>query len=78
MTQTNNKQTHTAEKILRSVKLLRDYMLPDEIPLLNVPAIWDSGKEQRSTPCDVIVTNQRLLGYYSVIRPRQQVAAHRA
>jgi hypothetical protein len=72
MTQTNNNQTRAAEKILRRVKHLRDYMLPDEIPLLDIPAIWDSGKEQRSTPCDVIVTNQRLLGYYAVDFPRKR------
>lgn len=73
MTQTNNTQTRTADKILRKVKHLRDHMLPGEIPLLAVPAIWESGKEQRSTPCDVIVTNQRLLGYYAVDFPRKRL-----
>ena len=73
MTQTNNTQTRTAAKILRKVKHLRDHMLPGEIPLLAIPAIWESGKEQRSTPCDVIVTNQRLLGYYAVDFPRKRL-----
>src|SRR2546421_2900677 len=68
----DSKQTRTAAKILRRVKHLRDHMLPGEIPLLAVPAIWDSGKEQRTTPCEVIVTNQRLLGYYAVDFPRQR------
>ncbi len=72
MTQTNNTQTRTAEIILRKVKHLRDHLLPGEIPLLAVPAIWESGKEQHSTPCDVIVTNQRLLGYYAVDFPRKR------
>lgn len=40
-------------------------MQPDEKPLLAVAAIWDSGKEDHSTPCEIIVTNQRLLGFYT-------------
>jgi len=65
--------THTIEKIFRRVKGLRDLMQPGEEPLLAVPAIWDSGQGQRSTPCEVIVTNQRLLGYYSVNFPRKRL-----
>jgi hypothetical protein len=64
--------THTTEKILRRVKKLRDHMQPEELPLLRVPAIWDDGKEQRSTACDVIVTNQRIFGYYCVTFPRER------
>jgi hypothetical protein len=63
----------TIEKIFRRVKGLRDQMQPGEEPLLAVPAIWDSGQEQHSTPCEVIVTNQRLLGYYSVSFPRKRL-----
>jgi hypothetical protein len=40
-------------------------MQPNEEPLLAVAGIWDSGKEDHSTPCEVIVTNQRLLGFYT-------------
>jgi hypothetical protein len=54
----------TAQKILGKVKRLRDYMRPGEEPMVDIPAIWDGGKSERSTPCDVIVTNQRLIGYY--------------
>ena len=73
MTQTNNSQTRAAEQILRRVKHLRDHLLPGEIPLLAIPAVWDSGKERRSTPCEVVVTNQRLLGYYVVDFPRKRL-----
>ena len=62
-----------AEKIYRQVNRLREHMQPGEEPLLNLPAIWDNGQQQRSTPCDVIVTNQRLIGYYSVSFPRQRL-----
>lgn len=68
-----DKNTHTIEKIFRKVKRLRDHMQPSEEPLLAIPAIWDSGKQQRSVPCDVVVTNQRLMGYYSVNRPRPRL-----
>ncbi|HLX40063.1 MAG TPA: hypothetical protein VKR42_05995, partial [Ktedonobacteraceae bacterium] len=64
--------TRTAEKIFRRMKKLRDHMLPEEQPLLRIPAIWDDGKDQRSTACDVIVTNQRILGYYCVTFPRER------
>jgi hypothetical protein len=69
---TDSQQIRAAEKILKRVKHLRDHMQPGEIPLLAIPAIWDSGKEQRSVPCEVIVTNQRLIGYYAVDFPRKR------
>ena len=72
MSQVNN-TARTIEKIFRRVKGLRDQMQPGEEPLLAVPAIWDNGQEQHSTPCEVIVTNQRLLGYYSVNFPRKRL-----
>jgi hypothetical protein len=69
---TDSQQIRAAEKILKRVKHLRDHMQPGEIPLLAIPAIWDSGKEQSSVPCEVIVTNQRLIGYYAVDFPRKR------
>ncbi len=66
-------KTSTAEKILAQVKGLRNHLQPDEQPLLALPAIWDNGQEKRSAPCDVIVTNQRLLGYYLVSFPRERL-----
>lgn len=63
-----------AQKILRRVKGLREQMQPGEEPVLSAAGIWDSGKEQRSTPCEVIVTNRRLLGFYtSRISPRSRL-----
>ncbi len=63
----------TAEKILASLKGLRDHMQPAEEPLMTIPAIWDSGWEQPSMPCDVVLTNQRLIGYVFVTFPRQRL-----
>ncbi len=66
-------KTSTAEKILAQIKDLRNHLQPDEQPLLALPAIWDGGQEKKSTACDVILTNQRLLGYYFVSFPRERL-----
>ncbi len=63
----------TSDKIIRRLKGLRTHLQPDEEPLFTVPAIWDSGQEQRSVPCDVVVTNQRIFGYYFVTFPRERL-----
>jgi hypothetical protein len=63
----------TANKIIRRLKGLRTHLQADEEPLFTVPAIWDSGQEQRSVPCDVVVTNQRIFGYYFVTFPRERL-----
>ncbi len=41
--------------------------------MLTIPAIWDGGQGQRSMPCDVILTNQRLIGYVFVTFPRERL-----
>jgi hypothetical protein len=66
-------KNETADKILKHLKGLRNHMQPDEEPLFSVPAIWDSGQEQRSMPCDVVLTNKRLFGYVYVTFPRERL-----
>ncbi|HYA98799.1 MAG TPA: hypothetical protein VED37_01140 [Ktedonobacteraceae bacterium] len=63
----------TTDKIIKQLKGLSNHLLPGEEPLFTVPAIWDSGQEQRSVPCDVVVTNQRIFGYYFVTFPRERL-----
>lgn len=48
-------------------------MQPGEEPLLKVPAIWDNGQAHYSKPCDVIVTNERLIGFELVTFPRERL-----
>jgi hypothetical protein len=62
-----------AEKIFTRLKGLRNHMQPGEEPLFSVPAIWDSGRGQHSMACDVVLTNQRLLGYVFVTFPRERL-----
>ncbi len=66
-------QSKTAEKILARHKGLRNQLQAGEEPLFSVPAIWDAGQSQRSMPCDVVLTNQRLFGYVFVSFPRERL-----
>jgi hypothetical protein len=66
-------KTNTAEKILASLKGLRDHLQQDEQPLYAIPGIWDAGQERGSAACDVVLTNQRLFGYYYVSFPRERL-----
>lgn len=65
--------TKHAEKILASVKGLRNHLQTDEIPILAEPAIWDGGQGAHSETCDVVITNQRLLSYYYKTFPRERL-----
>lgn len=68
-------KTRIAEQILSNphLKGLRTHLQPDEIPLATVPAIWEGGQGQRSMPCDIVLTNQRLIGYVYVTFPRERL-----
>jgi hypothetical protein len=61
------------DEIISKLKGLRRHLQPDEEPLFTVPAIWDSGEDQRSVPCDVVLTNKRLFGYVYVTFPRERL-----
>lgn len=61
------------QKILARTKGLQQHLHTGEEPLLKVPAIWDNGQTHHSKPCDVIVTNQRLIGYELVTFPRERL-----
>lgn len=66
-------RTESAEKILGRFKGLQKQMQASEMPLFTVPAIWDGGQGQRSMPCDVVLTNQRLFGYVFTSFPRERL-----
>jgi hypothetical protein len=68
--------TRDAQKILKRLKGLRELLQPDETPQLNIPAIWDGGLPEqggRSMPSDVVLTNQRILGYVLTTFPRTRL-----
>jgi Eukaryotic protein of unknown function (DUF872). len=67
------KQADVAEKILQKVKGLRAQMQEGEEPQLALPAIWDNGQSAQSVACDVIVTNQRIMGYFYKSFPREHL-----
>ncbi|MBO0790178.1 MAG: hypothetical protein J2P36_04435 [Ktedonobacteraceae bacterium] len=62
-----------AEKILARTKGLHKQLQTGEQPQMSIPAIWDGGQQAHSTACDIIITNQRLLGYYLVSWPRERL-----
>ncbi|GAC1389658.1 MAG: hypothetical protein NVS4B11_32410 [Ktedonobacteraceae bacterium] len=66
-----------AEKILANIKGLRAHLRPEEEPLVSLPGIWDSipteESERRATTCEIVLTNQRLLGYMHTKFPREKL-----
>ena len=66
-------RTATAERILARTKGLSGYLEEGEEPVLALPAIWDNGENSHSTPCDIIVTNRRVIGFYYRSFPRERV-----
>jgi hypothetical protein len=63
----------SAARIIARTKGLAQHLQEGEVPLLSVPAFWDTGPEQSRTACDVIVTNQRIFGYYYRQFPREHL-----
>lgn len=66
-------KNETSDKIIRRLKGLRMHLQQDEEPLFSIPAIWDNGQDQRSVPCDVVLTNKRIFGYVYVTFPRERL-----
>jgi hypothetical protein len=66
-------KTSPANKIVASMKGLRNQLQTEEQPLLTIPGIWDNGQQQHSTMCDVILTNQRIFGYIYKTFPRESL-----
>lgn len=66
-------RTATAERILARTKGLSGYLEEGEEPVLVLPAIWDNGESSHSTPCDIVLTNRRVIGFYYKSFPRERV-----
>jgi hypothetical protein len=62
-----------AEKIFSRCKGLSKYLQVEEEPVKSMPAIWDSDKLSHSEACEVILTNQRLIGFYFKSFPRERL-----
>jgi hypothetical protein len=62
-----------AQKILARLKGLAQQLQPDEEPIEAFPAIWDNGQSSSSALCDVIITNQRVIGFYARSFPRERL-----
>jgi hypothetical protein len=62
--------TSAANKLVSHLKGFRDHLKPDEQPVMTMPAIWQSAHGQGNQACDVVLTNQRLIGYIYKSFPR--------
>lgn len=66
-----------AEKIVASIKGLREQLQADEKPLTTIPGTWYSiptgESEPRTTTCEIVLTNQRLLGFLYIKFPRERL-----
>jgi hypothetical protein len=69
----SNDNSRTAERIFKRLKGLRERMQPGEVPLLDIPGIWDGGQEGHSKGSDIVLTNQRLMGYVFTTFPRERL-----
>ncbi len=67
----------SAEKILASIKGLQEHMRAGEEPLATIPGIWDAittgASERSAATCEIVLTNQRLLGYMYTKFPRERL-----
>lgn len=62
-----------AQKILSRCKGLSLQLQAEEEPVLSIPAIWDSDEYSHSEACEVVLTNQRLIGFYFKSFPREKL-----
>ena len=65
--------SNSAEKIISRCKGLNKQLQLGEDPVLSIPAIWGSDEHAHSEACEVILTNQRLIGFYCKRFPRERL-----
>ncbi len=68
-----SRENRSEAKTAVHLRGLKKYLQANEQPIMNIPGIWDNGEQDRSTACDIVLTNQRLLGYYLVSFPRERL-----
>ncbi|HEY4036958.1 MAG TPA: hypothetical protein VGL94_23620 [Ktedonobacteraceae bacterium] len=67
------KTSKNAQKLLSRYKGLSQHLQAEEGPVLSIPAIWDSDERSHREACEVILTNQRLIGFYFNTFPREKL-----
>jgi hypothetical protein len=65
--------SENAQKILSRCKGLSQQLQEGEEPVFSMPAIWDSDKYAHGEACEVVLTNQRLMGFYFKSFPREKL-----
>jgi len=67
-----SKSSENVQKILSQCKGLSQRLQAGEEPVFSMSAIWDSDKHSHSEACEVILTDQRLIGFYFKSFPREK------
>ncbi len=70
---TMSNTSENAQKILSRCKGLSQQLQVGEEPVFSMPAIWDSDNYSHGEACEVILTNQRLMGFYFKSFPREKL-----
>jgi hypothetical protein len=65
--------SENAQKILSRCKGLSQQLQVGEEPVFSMPAIWDSDNYSHGEACEVILTNERLIGFYFKSFPREKL-----
>lgn len=63
----------TAEKLVSHLKGFRNHLKPGEQAVMTMPAIWQREGGEGTQACDVVLTNQRLIGYIYKTFPRERL-----
>ena len=58
---------------VKGPKNIQQHLQEDEVVLFSAPGFWDNGEVNYSTACELVLTNQRIIGYYTKSFPREHL-----
>lgn len=58
---------------VKGPKGIQNHLHEGEVVLFSAPGFWDNGEVNYSTACDIVLTNQRIMGYYYKSFPREHL-----
>lgn len=58
---------------VKGPKNIQHHLQEGEVVLFSAPGFWDNGEVNYSTACELVLTNQRIIGYYTKSFPREHL-----
>ncbi|EFH89668.1 hypothetical protein [Ktedonobacter racemifer] len=58
---------------VKGPKNIQQHLQEGEVVLFSAPGFWDNGEVNYSTACELVLTNQRIIGYYTKSFPREHL-----